>query len=167
MLDSLRVRFLPVFGLLLAGYLLTSPRFAHAQFADGDTKWAVIDVTAAINRAIEQSKGGIELRENVVRRFSECSLMYGALSNLATNAEAKKSYFQAEVSTMEVQSVIAEPLQLDRYKEIMDLAKTPVAKLLNDLKKHDEKELAPFLKNCKSFNEVKEINNAVRELSLK
>jgi hypothetical protein len=37
---------------------------------------------------------------------------------------------------------------------------------LDDLKRHDEKELAPFLRNCKSFNELKEINNALRELSL-
>ena len=77
MLDSFRIRLLPVFGLLLAGYLLISPRAADAQSIDRDSKWTAIDVTSAINRAIEESKGSVELREKVVRRFSECSLMYG------------------------------------------------------------------------------------------
>jgi len=164
MSDSPRVSLLPVFGLLLA--VLISPRFAYAQLTDGDSKWAVIDVTSAINRAIEESKGGVELREKVVRRFSECSLMYGALFKLASNTEAKKNYFQAQGSTMEVQSVIAQPLRLERYKEIEDAAEKSVAKMLDVLKRHGQKELVPFLRNCKSFNELKEINNALRELSL-
>ena len=167
MFDSLRIRLLPVFGLLLAGYLLISAHSAHAQAADGDSKWTVIDVTSAINRAIGESKAGAELREKVVRRFSECSLMYGALFRLASNAEAKKNYFQAQEATMEVQSIIAQPLQLERSREIEDAAKKSVAKLLDDLKKNDQKELAPFLRSCKSLNELKEVNKALRELSLK
>ncbi|MGO8914058.1 MAG: hypothetical protein ACLQDM_32725 [Bradyrhizobium sp.] len=164
MSDGPRVSLLPVFGLILA--VLISPRLAYAQVVDDDSTWAVIDVTSAINRAIEESKGGVELREKVVRRFSECSLMYGALFRLATNTEAKKSYFRAQLSTMEVQSTIAQQLSLEKYKEIVDVAKNSVAKMLDDLKRHDEKELAPFLRNCKSFNDLKGINNAIRELSL-
>jgi hypothetical protein len=164
MLDSLRVRLLPVFGLILA--VLISPRLAYAQLTDSGSTWAVIDVTSAINRAIEESKAGVELREKVVRRFSECSLMYGALFRLASNAEARKNYFQAEAATMEVQSMIAQQLQFERYREIEDVAKKSVAKMLDVLKRHGEKELVPFLRKCKSFNELKEINNAVRELSL-
>ena len=137
-----------------------------AQFTDGDSRWAVIDVTSAINRAIEESKGGVELREKVVRRFTECSLMYGALLRLASNAEAKKSYFQSQESTMEVQSAIAQPVPSERYRQIEDAAKKSVAKMLDELKRHDQKELAPFLRNCKSLNELKEINNALRKLSL-
>ena len=164
MLDSPRVRLRPVFGLLLAGYLLISPRLAHAQTTNGDSEWTAIDVTAAINRAIEQSSAGVELREKVVRRFSECSLMYGALFRLATNADAKKNYFQSQLSTTEIQSAIARPLEQQRYKEIVDLAKSSVAKMLDQLKKHDQKELAPFLRSCKSLNELKEMNKALREL---
>ena len=70
MLDRLRVRLLPVFGLLLASCLLISPRPAHAQFPEGENKWTVIDVTNAINRAIDGSNAGAELREKLVRRFS-------------------------------------------------------------------------------------------------
>lgn len=160
-----RVRLVPVLGLLLAGYLLISPRAADAQSIDGDSKWTVIDVTSAINRALEESKGGVELREKLVRRFSECSLMYGALLRLASNAEAKKNYYLAQESTLEVQSAIAQPLPLERQREIEDAAKKSVAKMLDELKKHDQKELAPFLRDCKSLNDVKEINNALRKLS--
>jgi hypothetical protein len=161
-----RVRLLPVLGLLLAGYLLISPRAAGAQSIDRDSKWTVIDVTSAINRAIEASKGGVELREKVVRRFSECSLMYGALLRLASNAEAKKNYYLAQESTLEVQAAIAQPLPLEREREIEDAAKKSVAKMLDELKKHDQKELAPFLRNCKSLNDLKEIDNALRKLSV-
>jgi hypothetical protein len=92
--------------------------------------------------------------------------MYGAFFKLASNAAAKKSYFQAQLSTLEVEAVIAQPLSSERYNVIVDAAKKSVAKMSEVLKRHGEKELVPFLKNCKSLNEVKEINNALRELSL-
>jgi hypothetical protein len=164
MSDSFGVRLLPVLGLILA--VMFSPRLAHAQLANGDSTWAVIDVISAIDRAIEKSKGGVELREKVVRRFSECSLMYGALFKLASNTEAKKNYFHAQEATLEVQSTIAQPLQLERYKEIEEGAKKSVAKKLDVMKRNGEKELAPFLRSCKTLNELKEVNNALRELSL-
>jgi len=162
MSESPGVSLLPVFGLILA--VLISPRFAYAQLTDDD-RWAVIDVTSALSRAIEESKGDVELREKVVRRLSECSLMYGALFKLATKTETRKSYFQAQLSTLEVESTIAQPLPLEKYNEIVDAAKKSVAKMSDDLKGHREKELVPFLRSCKSLNDVKEIKNALRELS--
>jgi hypothetical protein len=163
MSNSPRLSLLPILGLILAA--LISPRFAYAQLTDDD-RWAVIDVTSALNRAIEQSKGGVELREKIVRRLSECSLMYGAFFKLASSSDAKKRYFQAQLSTLEVESAIAQPLPSDRYNEVIDAAKKSVAKMSDDLKGHREKELAPFLKSCKALNEVKEIKNALRELLL-
>jgi hypothetical protein len=163
MTDSFGVRLLPVLGLILA--VMISPRLAYAQVTNGDSTWAVIDVISAIDSAIEKSKDGVELREKVVRRFSECSLMYGALFKLASNTEAKKNYFHAQEATMEVQSTIAHPLQLERFKEIEEGAKKSVAKMLDVMKRNGEKELAPFFRSCKSLNELKEINNALRELS--
>ena len=164
MSDSFGSRLLPVLGLILA--VMISPRLAYAQVTNGDSTWAVIDVISAINSAIEKSKDGVELREKVVRRFSECSLMYGALFKLASNTEAKKNYFHAQEATLEVQSTIAQPLQLERYKEIEEGAKKSVARMLDVMKRNGEKELAPFFRSCKSLNELKEVNNAVRELSL-
>jgi hypothetical protein len=169
MIDNPKVSTLPFLGLILA--LLISPPLVYAQTSSaqptgGDSTWTVVDVTSAINRAIEESKEGVELREKVVRRFSECSLMYGALFKLASNTEAKKNYFQAQESTLEVQSMIAQPLQSERYREIEAVAQKSVAKMLDALKRHSEKELVPFLKTCKSLNELKEIKNALRELSL-
>jgi hypothetical protein len=165
MLDRLRVRLLPVFGLLLASCLLISPRAAHAQFPEGENKWTVIDVTNAINRAIDGSNASAELREKLVRRFSECSLIYGGLSTLATNADAKKSYVQAQLATMEIESTVAKPLQTEKRVEIEEAALKSVGVALRALKAHDDKEVGPLLKSCKSLNDVREINNAVREIS--
>jgi hypothetical protein len=166
MFNSLRLRLLPVFGLLLAGCWLMSPRLAHAQFPEGENKWTEIDVTNAINRAIDESNAGSELREKLVRRFSECSLMYGGLSTLASNAEAKKNYVQAQLATMEIESTVAKPLQTEKRVEIEESARRSVAIMLRTLKaQNDNKEVGPLLKSCKSLNDVREINNAVREIS--
>ena len=164
MFDRPAIRLLPAFGLISA--VLISPRLAHAQPTGGDTAWAVVDVVSALNHTIADGKGSVELREKVVRRFSECSLMYGAASRLASNPEAKKNLFQSQAATAEVESKVSEPLPLEKRREIEEAAVKSVEKMTDTLKKHGEKELVPFLKSCKSLNEVKEISNAVRELSL-
>jgi hypothetical protein len=164
MSDGPRVSLLLVFCLLSA--VLISPRFACAQSAGSDSTWTVLDVTAAINRAIEESKDGVELREKVVRRFSECSLMYGGLSTLASNAEAKKNYVQAQAATMEVEWTIGKPLQTEKRLEIEEAARKSVALTLRAMKAQGEKEVGPLLKHCKALNDLKEIKNALQELSL-
>jgi hypothetical protein len=164
MSDSLRVILLLVLGVISA--LPISPRFAYAQSAGRDSTWAALDVTTAINGAIEESKESVELREKVVRRFSECSLMYGGLSTLASTAEAKKDYVQAQVATMEVESTIAKPLQSEKRLEIEEAARKSVALMLRAMKAQGNKEVGPLLRNCKALNDLKEIKNALRELSL-
>jgi hypothetical protein len=165
MLDDLKVRFLPVLALLTAGYLLISPSPAGAQVTQDANKWAELDVTNAINRAIEENNGGDELREKLVRRFSECSLMYGGLSTLATNADAKKNYVQAQLATMEIEATIAKPLQSAKRLELEQAAQVSVAVMLRAVKAQGDKEVGPLLKNCKALNDFREINNAVRELA--
>ena len=165
MLDRLRVRLLPVLGLLLAGCWLL-PRLAHAQFPEGENKWAEIDVINAINRAMDESKEGADLREKLVHRFAECSLTYGGLATLTSNAEAKKSYVQAQLATMEIESTIARPLQNEKRLELEQDALKSVGVRLRALKaQNDNKEASAFLRSCKSLNDVREINNAVREIS--
>ena len=165
MLDRLRVRLLPVLGLLLASCWLL-PRSAHAQFPEGENKWAEIDVINAINRAMDESKEGADLREKLVHRFAECSLTYGGLSTLTSNPEAKKSYVQAQLATMEIESTIAKPLQNEKRLELEQDALKSVGVRLRALKaQNDNKEASAFLRSCKSLNDVREINNAVREIS--
>jgi hypothetical protein len=164
MSDSPMVILLLVFGVVSA--LPISSRLAYAQSTGRDSTWAVLDVTAAINSAIEESKEGVELRDKVVRRFSECSLMYGGLSTLASHAEAKKDYVQAQVATMEVESTIAKPLQSEKRLEIEEAARKSVALMLRSMKAQGDKEVGPLLRNCKALNDLKEIKNALRELSL-
>jgi hypothetical protein len=167
MSDSPRVILLLVFGVIsaLISVLPISPRFAHAQSTGGDSAWAVLDVAAAINSAIEESKESVELREKVVRRFSECSLMYGGLSTMASNADAKKNYFQAQAATMEVEATIAKPLQSAKRLEIEEAARASVAMMLRAMNVQRDKEVGPLLKKCKALNDLKEIKNALRELS--
>jgi hypothetical protein len=165
MSDSPRLILLLIFGVISA--LPISPHFAYAQSTGRDSMWAVLDVTSAINSAIEESKEGVELREKVVRRFSECSLTYGGLSTLASNAEAKKNYVEAQTATMEVESAIAKPLPSEKRLEIEEAARASVAMMLRAMNVQRDKEVGPLLKNCKALNDVKEIKNALRELSLK
>jgi len=165
MLNSFRMRLLPVFGLLLAGYLLISPGLVHAQLAEGENKWTLLDVTAAINTAIGEGKEGVELREKVVRRFAECSLAYGGLATLASNAEAKKNYVQAQLATMEIESRIGGPLESQTRIRLEETARISVAAMLRSIKAQGDKAVGPLLKSCKSFNDVKEVNNAMQELS--
>jgi len=164
MSDSPRVILLLVFAALSA--LPISPRLAYGQAAERDSTWAVLDVTAAINSAIDESKNGAELRERLVRRFSECSLMYGGLSTLTANVEAKKSYVQAQTATMEVEAALAKPLQQEKRLELEGTARNTVALMLRAIKLQGDKEVGPLLKNCKALNDLKEIKKALRELSL-
>lgn len=164
MFDSSRVSLPSVFCLLLA--VLISPRLACAQSSGADPTWTVLDVIATINRAIEDSKDGVELREKVVRRFSECSLMYGGLSTLASNADAKKNYVQAQAATMEVEWTIGKPLQTARRLEIEEGARKTVALMLRAMKVQGNKEVAPLLKSCKALNDLKDIKDGLRELAL-
>ena len=173
MSGGFRVISLLIFGVLSA--LLILPRFAYAQSPGGDSTWAapprrdstwaVLDVTAAINSAIEESKDGIELREKVVHRFSECSLMYGGLSTLASDAEAKKNYVQAQKATAEIEWTIAKPLQSEKRLEIEEDARRSVAMMLRTVKAEGTKEVGPLLRNCKALNDLREIKNALQELS--
>jgi hypothetical protein len=163
MSDSPRVILLLAIGAL--SVLLISSRVARAQPAGGDSAWAVLDVTAAINGAIEESNEGLELREKVVRRFSECSLMYGGLSTLTSNAEVKKNYVQAQLATMEVEAAIAKPLEPEKRLEIEEAARKSVALMLRALNVQGNKEVGPLLKNCKALNDLRAVKNALRELS--
>jgi hypothetical protein len=162
--DSPKVIVLLAFGVMSA--LPISSRLAQAQTPGRDSTWAVLDVTAAINGAIEQNKEDVDLREKVVRRFAECSLMYGGLSTLTSNADTKKNYVQAQVATMEVESTIANPLQSQKRLELEEAARQSVAAKLRTVKAQGNKELAPLLKSCKALNDVREIKNALRELSV-
>ncbi len=162
MSDSPRVILLLVVGALSAWSV--SPRLARAQSTRGDTTWAALDITAALNNAIEQSNESVELREKLVRRFSECSLMYGGLSTLTSNAEARKSYIQAQEATMEVESAIAKPLKSEKRLELEESARRSVALMLRTVKAQGDKEVGPLLKNCKALNDLNELKTGLREL---
>jgi hypothetical protein len=163
MSDNRRVILLLVFGVLSA--LLISPRSVLAQPADrADTTWAALDIAAAINGAIEESTEDVQLREKAVRRISECSLMYGGLSTLATNAEVKKGYVQAQTATMEVEAKISQPLQQEKRLELEGNARNSVALMLRAMKAQGDKEIGPLLRSCKALNDLKQLKSALREL---
>ena len=146
--------------------LLISPRSVDAQSTGRDTAWAALDVTAAINNAIEERKDAVDLRDKVVRRFAECSLLYGGLSTLTSNADVKKNYIEAQLATMEIETTLAKPLQSEKRIELEETARKTVALMLRTVKAQGNKEVGPLVKKCKAINDLKEIKNALQELSL-
>jgi len=168
MSDRQRAILLLGFGVLSA--LLVSPPLATAQFV-GDSMWTALDVVKAINGTIEESSGGEDLREKVVRRFSECSLMYGGLSTLASNAEARKNYVEAQHATAEVEFAIGKTLQPAKKLELEQGAWQTASTMLRAIKAQGNKdagaskEVGLLLKSCKALNDVKEVKGALRELS--
>jgi hypothetical protein len=163
MSDSPRLTVLLVFSALSIALIL--PGSVHAQSTSKDTAWAALDVTGAINGAIEENKEAADLREKVVRRFAECSLLYGGLSTLTSNADVKKNYIEAQLATMEIESTIAKPLQSEKRIELEETARKTVALMLRTVKAQGDKEVGPLVKKCKAINDLKEIKNAVQELS--
>ncbi|MEI9923870.1 MAG: hypothetical protein WDN50_10495 [Bradyrhizobium sp.] len=150
--------------LVLSG-LPILPDSANAQSTSKDTAWAALDVAGALNSAIEENKEVADLREKVVRRFAECSLLYGGLSTLTSNADVKKNYIEAQLATMEIESTIAKPLQSEKRVELEETARKTVALMLRTVKAQGDKEVGPLVKKCKAINDLKEIKSAVQELS--
>jgi hypothetical protein len=165
MSHGFRVTLLLVFGALSALLIPQSPAGAQSQpqSTDGDRTWAVMDIANALNTALE-GENGAELREKAVRRFSECSLVYGGLSTLTANAEAKKSYVRAQEATAVIESAIAKPLQPQRRLELEQSAQRSVALMLRTVKAQGDKEVAPLLKSCKALNDVSEVKSALQAL---
>ena len=172
-----RVTFLLAIATLSAALVL--PHLASAQPAAGtkpaagapparpddtrvDNAWAVMDITNALNRELGEDAS---LREKLVRRISECSLMYGGLSTLTTNAETKKGYVKAQLATMDVEENIAKLLTNEKRLELENAARASVATKLRTVKAEGSKEVAPLLKSCKALNDLTEIKNGLRELS--
>ncbi|SHN75440.1 hypothetical protein [Bradyrhizobium erythrophlei] len=153
---------LMVFGVLLTTPVL--PRLAHAQSVAGDSLWTVLDVTNAINATIEESKEGVEMREKAVRRFSECSLMYGGLSTMTSNTETRKNYVTAQQATAEIEFQLAKPLQQEKRLELETAARQSVAMMLRTVKAEGTKEIAPLLKSCKALNDSREVRGALQAL---
>ena len=153
---------LMVLGLLSAMPVL--PRLAHAQSTSGDNLWTVLDVMKAINATIEQSGAADQMREKAVRRFSECSLVYGGLSTMTSNAETKKNYAEAQHATAEIEYQLSKPLQQDKRLELETAARQSVALILRTVKAEGAKEVAPLLKSCKALNDSREVKGALQAL---
>jgi hypothetical protein len=150
-----------VFGVLSAMPVL--PRLAHAQ-STGDSLWTVLDVMRTINATIEESSAGDVMREKAVRRFSECSLVYGGLSTMTSNPETKKNYVEAQHATAEIEYQLAKPLQQDKRLELETAGHRSVAVMLRTVKTDGAKEIAPLLKSCKALNDSREARGALQAL---
>jgi len=153
---------LMVFGVLLTMPVL--PHFAYAQSATGDNLWTVLDVMRAINATIAESSAADQMREKAVRRFSECSLVYGGLSTMTSNAETKKNYVEAQRATAEIEFQLAKPLQQQKRLELETTARQSVAVMLRTVKAEGTKEIAPLLKSCKALNDSREARAALQAL---
>ena len=152
---------------LAFGVLAILPQVAIAQSPSKDSRdntWAVLDVVATINSAIDESSDGPVLRERTVRRLAECALAYGGLSTLTSNADAKKNYVQAQLATSDVEALIGKPLEKAVRLGLEETAQKSVALLLRGVKSQGDKQIGPLIKNCRALNNVTEIKNALQEL---
>ncbi len=148
----------------LLSVLLISPHFAGAQSLGGESTWAVLDVTKAINSAIDENKDDADLREKAVRRLAECSLLYAGLSTRTSNADNKKSYIQAQLATSDVEETISKPMQVQKRLELEEAARKSIALMLDAIQWQRDREVGPLLKSCKALADANEIKNALREL---
>jgi len=57
-------------------------------------------------------------------------------------------------------------LQSEKRLEIEEAARKSVAMMLRAMNVQGDKEVGPLLRNCKALNDLKEIKNALRKLSL-
>jgi hypothetical protein len=155
-----------IFRLVFCALVVSSisPRFASAQNSERDSTWAVLDVVATINNAIEASDDALNLRARAVRRLAECSLAYGGLSTLTSRPETKKSYVDAQLATSQVEAAIGKPLQKDARLELEEAARRSVALMLRSVKTQGEKEIGPLIKSCKALNNAAEVKRALQEL---
>jgi hypothetical protein len=152
---------LMVFGVLAAAPALPRPALAQSG---GDSMWTALDVMKAINATLEESRQGAEMREKAVRRFSECSLVYGGLSTMTSNAETKKNYIEAQRATAEIEFQLAKPLEQAKRLELEEAGRQTVAVMLRTVKAEGSKEVAPLLKSCKALNDSRETRGALQAL---
>ena len=66
---------------------------------------------------------------------------------------------------MAIEATIAKPLQSEKRLELEGAARKSVATMLRAMKAQGDKEVRPLLRNCKALNDVKEIKNALQEIS--
>jgi hypothetical protein len=134
-----------------------------AQLTPQEKQRVIATLTSEINRAIQKYPSVPEIRDKVVRRVSECAFLFKTLEGASPEPEFKKSLADASDVSREVMVLLAAAMPLDRYKAIVNGAHDSIIQMS---KRQDRKELSLLLRNCKSFNELHEIDQAVQELTL-
>ena len=139
---------------------ITSP--SSAQLTSQERQQVVTTLTSEINSSIQKQVSFPYLRDKVVRRVAECAFLFRTLADASPDPEVKKSLAGASELSQEVAVLIAAAIPTDRYKAIIDDAHYSIVQLS---KHHYRRELSFLLRSCKSFNDVKEIDQAVQELT--
>ena len=163
MVKTYSIRFPIIFILVSICVFLFGASDASAELTKQEIQRIAPKLSAAINRVIEKHQGGIELREKAIRRLSECSTITGIMSKQKGDAETNARLWSFANLYLEVSVLLASEISLDRYKQIVDVAHDTVMKMPE---RNDKKELFLLLKNCKSFTDPEEIENALMELTL-
>jgi hypothetical protein len=149
--------------LLVVGVFHFIGAAAGAQLTPEEKQRVVATLTSEINRTIQKYQSVPEIRDKVVRRVSECAFLFKTLGGASPDPELKKSLADASDVSLEVMVLLAAAMPMDRYKAIVNGAHDFIIQMS---KRQDRKELSLLLRNCKSFNELREIDQAVQELTL-
>jgi hypothetical protein len=144
------------------GMFLFITAAAGAQLTPQEKQRVIATLTSEINRTIQKYQSVPEIHDKVVRRVCECAFLLKTLGNASPDPELKESLAEAADVSFEVMLLLAAAMNMERYKAIVREAHDFVVQMP---KRQDRKEASLLLRNCKSFSEVPEIDQAVQELT--
>jgi hypothetical protein len=118
-------------------------------------------LATSIKTAIAKHSQVPGIRQKVLTRVIQCSLIYGVLLEHVSEIEAKNALADASEVTRQVFLQLVEGMPMEDFERIVDAAGQLVVKM----DWNDKKQKVLLLRNCKSFNETSEVDDAVSELT--
>lgn len=144
------------------GLFLFIGTVSGAQLTPQEKQRVVAALTNEINKAIQKYQSVPDIRDRVVRRMAECAFLLGTMGKSSPDPELKVTLADVSGVSLEVAVYLAKAMEMEHYKALVNAAGDSIALMS---KRQDRKELSLLMRNCKSFNEVGEIDQAVQELT--
>jgi len=153
---------LDILGLISISLFLIVATPSKADLSKQEKHEAATALAAEINRAISRHQTPMDLRDRVMHRVSECNFVHNLASRNASDLDTRRRSADVHDISLEVLILLFSGINMDRYKAIVDSSGDSVVQIF---KRQDEKQLRLLLRNCRSLNDMKEIEDAVQELT--
>ena len=119
-------------------------------------------LSSRIMRSIEKRHRGAVLQEKPIRRMAECMLIYGVLSRREPDQNAKQVAALISEISKDILFQISAGVSMDKFKKLSEEAHDLV---IDMSKPQSKRSLHWLLRDCKSFINFDEIDEAVEELA--